>query len=42
MEVGFKVVERMKVILGEDAEIEKDAAQEGNSITMILFRTKKK
>ena len=42
MEVGFKVVDRMKVILGEDAEIEKDASQEGNAITMILFRSKKK
>lgn len=42
MEVGFKVVNRMKVILGEDAEIEKDASQEGNAITMILFNAKKK
>ncbi|HNX76222.1 MAG TPA: translation initiation factor IF-3 [Candidatus Rifleibacterium sp.] len=42
IEVGYKVVERMKVILGEDADIEKDAAQEGNAITMILFRTRKK
>jgi translation initiation factor IF-3 len=42
IEVGFKVVDRMKVILGEDAEIEKDAAKEGNTITMILYRTKKK
>jgi translation initiation factor IF-3 len=42
LEVGYKVVERMKIILGEDAEIEKDVAQEGNAITMILFRTKKK
>lgn len=42
IEVGYKVIERMKVILGEDADIEKDAAQEGNAITMILFRTRKK
>jgi translation initiation factor IF-3 len=42
MEVGFKVVERMKQILGEDAEIERDACTEGNAITMILFRTAKK
>ena len=42
IEVGYKVIERMKVILGEDADIEKDAAQEGNAITMILYRTRKK
>lgn len=42
MEVGYKVVERMKEILGEDADIEKDAAQEGSAITMILFRQPKK
>jgi translation initiation factor IF-3 len=42
MEVGFKVVTRMKEILGEDAEIEKDASYEGSTITMILHRTKKK
>ncbi len=42
MDVGFKVIDRMKEILGEDAEIEKDAAKEGHTITMILFRTKKK
>lgn len=42
MEVGYKVTDRMKEILGEDAELEKDASREGNSITMILYRTKKK
>lgn len=42
MEVGYKVVERMKEILGEDADIEKDAAQEGSAITMILFKQPKK
>ena len=42
MEIGFKVVERMKVILGEEAGIEKDAAIEGNTITMILQNPKKK
>ena len=42
MEVGYKVVERMKEILGEDADIERDAAQEGSAITMILFRQPKK
>ncbi|MEW6712261.1 MAG: translation initiation factor IF-3 [Candidatus Riflebacteria bacterium] len=41
LEVGFKVIERMKEILGEEADIEKDAAQEGNTISMILYRTKK-
>jgi translation initiation factor IF-3 len=40
--IGFKVVDRMKEILGDDAEIEKDASKEGNTITMILHRTKKK
>lgn len=40
MEVGFKVTNRMKEILGEDAELEKDASREGNAITMILHRTK--
>jgi translation initiation factor IF-3 len=42
LEVGFKVIDRMKEILGDDADIEKDAAQEGHSITMILHRAKKK
>ena len=42
MEVGYKVVERMKEILGEDADVEKDAAQEGSAITMILFKQPKK
>lgn len=42
LEVGFKVIERMKEILGDDADIEKDAAQEGNTISMILYRNKKK
>lgn len=42
MEIGFKVVERMKAILGDDAAIEKDAAIEGNTITMILQAPKKK
>jgi translation initiation factor IF-3 len=42
LDIGFKVVDRMKEILGDDAEIEKDASKEGNTITMILHRTKKK
>lgn len=42
MDVGFKVVERMKEILSEDVGIEKDAAIEGNTITMILQQSKKK
>lgn len=42
LEVGFKVIDRMKEILADEADIEKDAAQEGNSITMILYRNKKK
>lgn len=42
MEIGFKVVERMKIILGEEAGIEKDASIEGNTITMILQGPKKK
>lgn len=42
MDVGFKVTDRMKEILGDDAEIEKDAGREGNTIAMILFRSKKK
>ena len=32
----------IKEILGEDADIERDAAQEGSAITMILFRQPKK
>ena len=42
MEVGFRVIDKMKEILGDDADIEKDAAKEGNTITMILFRNKNK
>ncbi len=42
MDVGFKVVERMKEILSEDVGIEKDAGIEGNTITMILQQPKKK
>ena len=42
MEVGFKVVNRMKEILGEEVGIEKDAAVEGNTLTMILVQPKKK
>ena len=42
MEIGFKVVERMKVILSEEIDIEKDASIEGNTITMILQSPKKK
>ncbi len=42
MDVGFKVIDRMKEILGEDVSLEKDAAIEGNTINMILFRPKKK
>lgn len=42
MDVGYKVIDRMKELLGDDADIEKDASQEGNTITMILFRTPKK
>lgn len=41
-EVGFKVVNRMKEILDDEASIERDAMIEGNTITMILFRAKKK
>lgn len=41
MDVGFKVVLRMKEILGDDVGIEKDASYEGNTITMILSRPKK-
>ena len=41
LDIGFKVIDRMKEILGEDAEIEKDAAKEGNTISMILYRAKK-
>jgi translation initiation factor IF-3 len=39
MEIGYKVIERIKEILGDDAEIERDACTEGGSITMILYRT---
>jgi translation initiation factor IF-3 len=42
LDIGFKVIDRMKEILGDEAEIEKDAAKEGNTISMILYRTKKK
>lgn len=42
MEVGFKVINRMKEILGDDADIEKDAGREGHTITMILHRIAKK
>lgn len=42
MDLGFKVVERMKEILQEDVGIEKDAAIEGNTITMIIQQPKKK
>lgn len=38
MEVGFKVINRMKEILGDEVDIEKDAAREGHTITMILHR----
>lgn len=40
MDVGYRVTDRMKEILGDDAEIEKDASREGNTITMILHRNK--
>jgi translation initiation factor IF-3 len=42
MEVGYKVVDRMKEILGEDVSIEKDTCQEGNTLSMILFTPVKK
>ncbi|MBP7635596.1 translation initiation factor IF-3 [Candidatus Ozemobacteraceae bacterium] len=42
MDLGFKVVVRMKEILSEDVGIEKDASIEGNTITMILQQPKKK
>jgi translation initiation factor IF-3 len=42
MEVGYKVLERMKLILGEEVTFEKDASQEGNTLTMILQQPKKK
>jgi translation initiation factor IF-3 len=42
MEIGYKVINRMKEILGDDAEIERDACTEGGSITMILHRTTSK
>ncbi len=42
MDLGFKVVERMKEILSEDVGIEKDASIEGNTITMIIQQPKKK
>jgi len=42
MEVGFKVTDRMKEILGDDVCIERDAATEGNTLTMILQPPKKK
>jgi len=42
MEVGYKVLERMKLILGEEVLIEKDASQEGNTLTMILHTPNKK
>lgn len=41
-EIGYKVIDRMIEILGEDADIEKPAAKEGHCITMILYRAKKK
>lgn len=42
MEVGFKVINRMKEILGDDADIEKDASREGHTITMILYKNTNK
>lgn len=42
MEVGFKVLVRMKEILGENVSYEKDASIEGNTLTMILQQPKKK
>ena len=42
MEVGYKVLERMKIILADDVSYEKDAAQEGNTLTMILQQPVKK
>lgn len=42
LDIGFKVIDRMKEILGDEADIEKDAVQEGSSISMILYRHKKK
>ena len=45
MEIGYKVLNRMKEILGEAVAYEKDAGQEGNTLNMILNHspnTKKK
>ena len=42
MNVGFTVIEKMKEMLDENDAIEKDASQEGNTITMILYRSPKK
>ncbi len=39
MDIGYKVIDRIKEILGDDADIERDACTEGGSITMILFNT---
>lgn len=41
MDVGFKVLERMKIILGDEILIEKDASREGNTLTMVLQHPKK-
>ncbi|MBI3038648.1 translation initiation factor IF-3 [bacterium] len=42
LEIGTKVIERMKTILGEEVSIEKDVAFEGNTLSMILQPPKKK
>ena len=40
MDVGFKVVNRMKEILGDEVVIERDALYEGNTIIMMLHGPK--
>ena len=42
MEVGYKVLDRMKAILNEEIAFEKDAGQEGNTLNMVLVKPKKK
>ncbi len=42
MEVGYKVLDRMKEILKDEIAFEKEAGQEGNTLNMILIKPKKK
>lgn len=42
MEIGYKVLERMKEILADKVAYEKDMSVEGNTLTMILQEAKKK